>query len=288
MRSLVRSLLGLCVALVATAPAFGQCSWRALPASINFGTYSVFGGASNTTTTSGTVRCTGAYTFTVASTTGGSGSYTPREMNGPGTTADYNVFTDAGRTNIWGNGTGGTSTYSWFNFGGTNDYSGSAYGTVPGAQDLAPGAYTDTFQAVLSYRPWGGGATTTLPGVNIVVSMTVQAECRVNTFNLTFGNYDPLAGAALNQNGVVNIYCTRNTPATFALDNGANALGAQKRMASGANRLNYTATLASGSGTATSSLTPIGNGIALNGSIPPSQDVPVGNYVDTLQVVVNY
>jgi spore coat protein U-like protein len=189
---------------------------------------------------------------------------------------------------IWGNGTAGTWVYTATNNGGTNSFSGSAYGQVPGGQDLAVGTYNDTIAATLSYRLTSGGPWLTRPPVNIPVTMTVQAECRVNTFNLSFGNYSPLNATPVNQNGVVNIYCTRGTPATFALDNGANAAGAQKRMASGANRLNYTATLSAGSGTSTSNVTPIGNGIALNGSIPATQDVVPGNYIDTLQVVVNY
>ncbi len=271
--------------MFAAPSAFAQCSWFALPAPIAFGTYSVFGGASNTTTTSGTVRCTGAYTFRVTSTTGSAGSYNPRVMNG---TAQYNVYTDAGRTTIWGDGTAGTGIYTFFNFAGTNNFSGSAYGTVFGAQDLAPGAYSDTITAILAYRPNAGGAWISLPGVSIPISMNVTAECRVNTFNLAFGNYNPLNVAAVNASATLNIYCTRSTPATFSLDNGANASGVQKRMVSGANFLNYTATLASGSGTSTSTLVPIGNGITLNGTIPASQDASIGSYIDTLQVLVNY
>jgi spore coat protein U-like protein len=209
-------------------------------------------------------------------------------MNG---VANYNVYTNAGRTTIWGDGTGGTGIFTWFNFGGTNNYSGFAYGTVFGGQDLAPGSYSDTIIATLSWRPGiggGGGGWTTLPGVAIPVSMTVPSECRINTFSLSFGNYNPFNAGPVNQSTVVNVYCTRTTPATFALDNGANPLGAQKRMRSGVDYLNYTATLASNSGVSTSSLVPIGNGITLNGSIPASQDAPVGNFVDTLQVIVNY
>jgi spore coat protein U-like protein len=287
MRALIR-FIGLAgIVCAVTVPVQGQCNWGALPGTIDFGTYSVFGGASNTTTTSGTVTCTGAYTFRVTSTTGGAGVYNPRRLSG---VAQYNVYVDAGRTQIWGDGTAGTSIYTFFNLFGTNSFSGSAYGQVPGGQDLAPGLYTDTLTVTLSYRPNGGGAWVNRPGVALQVRMTVTAECRASTFNLTFGNYNPLLGTPVNQSTTVQIYCTRTTPATFALDNGANASGAQKRMRvpATANYLNYTATLASAGGTSTSTLVPINNGVTLNGSIPGSQDVNVGNYIDTLQVVVNY
>lgn len=290
MREMMRTTRLLVLTLIVCAAARGaqaQCSWFALPTPINFGVYSVFGGGSNSTTTSGTVRCIGARDFEVSSTTGSSGTYTPRRMSG---TAQYNIFVDPGRTFIWGNNTGGTIVYAATSGGGTTSYSGSAYGNVPGGQDLAPGAYSDSITAILRHRPAGGGAWTTLPGVAIPISMTVSAECRINTFNLTFGAYNPFTVTALPQSTTVNIYCTRSTPATFSLNNGANFLGVQKRMRSGAtaNYLDYTATLASGSGTATSSLVPIGNGIPLNGSIPAAQDATVGAYQDTLQVTVNY
>jgi spore coat protein U-like protein len=201
---------------------------------------------------------------------------------------NYNVFIDAARTQIWGDGSAGTSFYAFTNFFGTFTYSGSAYGTVPGAQDLAPGTYNDVFTATLSYQPGGGGTWTNLTPVNVPVSMNVQPECRADTFDLTFGNYSPLSGSPLNKSTVVKIYCTKNTPATFTLDNGANPSGTQKRMKSGIQFLNYTATLATTSGTSTSALTPIGGGITLNGSVPVAQDVATGAYVDTLQVLVNY
>jgi spore coat protein U-like protein len=274
------------LAMVAGAvPAGAQCSWRVLPSGINFGAYNVFGGASSTSTINGTVRCVGRYDVTVSSTTGGAGVYNPRKMNG---TADYNVYIEGSHTLIWGNGTAGTNVYAFQSGNGTNDYSGSAFGLVPGAQDLATGAYSDTLTSTLSYRPANGGAWVSRPPVSFPVSMTVTPSCRIDTFTLNFGNYAPLSGTAANQTTPVKVYCTRNTTATFALNNGANPSGLQKRLRSGVNYLNYTATLASGSGTSTSSLVPISGGVTLSGTIPASQDVPIGNFIDTLQVVVNY
>jgi spore coat protein U-like protein len=83
-------------------------------------------------------------------------------------------------------------------------------------------------------------------------------------------------------------YNTKATTATLALDNGANVLGAQKRMRSGASYLNYTAILASKAPPPSISVNvPLGGGITLNGSVSTAQDVPVGSYVDTLQVLVS-
>ena len=275
---------------VVTAPAaVAQCSWNTLPGVVDFATsYSVFGGGATTTTTSGAITCSGFTQFQVTATTGSGGVYSPyRIIAAP---INYNVYTNAGMTTIWGDGTAGTTTYTGVNFAGTNTLAGTAYAFMPGGQDIAPGAYTDTLTAVLGYRPCCGGAWTNLPGQLVRVRMTILAECRADTFTLTFPTYSPLSVAALPGSSTVRVYCTKTTPATFALDNGANASGVQKRMLNAGNFLNYTATLASGSGTSTTSLAPIGSGIALNASIPAGQDIPAaaGSYLDTLQVVVNY
>ena len=272
----------------AVAPAaFAQCFWGQSPAAVAFGTYQTFAGGGNTSNTSGAVTCTGAYTFTVKISQGGSGSYTPRKMNN---LANYNIYVDPTLATIYGDGTNGTFQYITANGSGTNSYSGTVYGNAPAGQDLAPGAYTDSLIATLSYKLTNGtGGTTTQPGVTIPVSMTVISECRVDTFNLTFGPYNPFTVTALAQTSQVKVYCTKTTPATLSLDNGVNSSGAQKRMISGgASYLNYTATLATTAATSTSSLIPLGGGITLNGTVPASQDVKVGSYIDTLQVLVNY
>jgi spore coat protein U-like protein len=268
----------------AIAPAaIAQCSWSQQPPAVAFGTYLTFNGGGNTSSTSGTITCTGTYTFAVTLSKGGSATYIPRTMNG---TAGYNIYVDAAMTIIYGDNTGGTFAYTGSNTNGPNNYSGTVYANSPAGQDLAPGAYSDSLIATLSYTK--NGVTTALAGRTVPVSMTVVPECRVDTFNLTFGAYNPFTVTPLNQTSQVKVYCTKTTPATLSLDNGVNPSGLQKRMISGASFLNYTASLATTSATSTSSLIPLGGGITLNGSVPASQDVRVGSYIDTLQVLVNY
>jgi spore coat protein U-like protein len=268
--------------------ALGQCTWTTPPAGVAFGTYSVFAAADDLSNVNFTIRCTALRQASITLSRGGSGTYTPRMMSG---TANYNLWGDAGLTTIWGDGTGGTYTFSAVNWSfGTQSYTGTIYGSVPAIQDLAPGAYSDSITATLSYAWSFGGAWTAQPGVTFPVTMNIIAECRIDTFNLTFGNYDPLAAVALNQTSTVKVYCTRTTtPTLISVDNGANASGLQKRMAGPAGAfLNYNATLAASGGTSTSSLVPIGGGITLNGTVPASQDVRIGSYLDTLQALVNY
>lgn len=85
---------------------------------------------------------------------GGSGSYSPRAMvSGPGSLA-YNLYTNAARTSIWGNGSGGTVT--------VNDgvllqllspivRNYPLYGRVPASQNVPAGAYSDTITVTVIY-----------------------------------------------------------------------------------------------------------------------------------------
>jgi spore coat protein U-like protein len=278
-------LFGVMITATIAPAAMAQCSWSQQPPAVALGTYQTFNGGGNTSTTGGTITCVGNYTFEVTLSKGGSATYIPRKMNA---LANYNIYVDPTLTVVYGDNTGGTFAYTGSNTSGTNNYSGTVYANAPAGQDLAPGAYSDSLIATLSYQKNGTGAVTTLPGRTVPVSMTVISECRVDTFNLTFGPYNPFTVAPLAQTSQVKVYCTKTTPATLSLDNGVNFSGVQKRMISGASFLNYTATLATLSATSTSSLIPLGGGITLNGSVPASQDVKVGSYIDTLQVLVNY
>jgi spore coat protein U-like protein len=274
---------------IAPAAIAQSCAWSAAPPTVAFGTYQTFNGGGNTSSTSGTVTCTGNATFAVTLSKGGSGTYSPRKMSA---FASYNIYVFPTLTTIYGDNTGGTFAYTGSNTNGTNNYSGSVYGSAPAAQDLAPGLYSDSLIATLTYQVNGTGAVLAGGARTVPVSMTVISECRVDTFNMTFGAYNPFTVTALAQTAQVKVYCTKNTTATLSLDNGVNASGAQRRMISGGTYLNYTAALATTSATSTSSLVPLGplgvGGITLNGTVPASQDVKVGSYIDTLQVLVNY
>lgn len=46
--------------------------------------------------------------YTIALSPGGSGTYSQRRMANGGNTLYYNLYTDAGYSQIWGNGTGGS------------------------------------------------------------------------------------------------------------------------------------------------------------------------------------
>lgn len=102
----------------------------------------------NTNTIS--VTCTNTTPWTVSLSTGGSAAFSPRTMTGPGgATIDYNIYRDASRTEIWGDGTGGTFTVTGTGSGSTQPQPG--YGRVPPQAAPTPGGYSNSITATVTF-----------------------------------------------------------------------------------------------------------------------------------------
>ena len=129
------------------------------------------------------------------------------------------------------------------------------------------------------------------------------ATCNVTTIPFNFGNYDTLASFPLDATGNINITCDSNAPFIVRLDPGINSGGSfsprRMQLPEGTWTLGYnlyrntTRTEIWGDGiNNTFSTTGTGSGSAtvltVYGRIPPRQRVPVGNYVDTVTVVVEW
>ncbi len=82
--------------------------------------------------------------------TGRSGRYTRRTMQSGNDTLAYNLYTDASRTRIFGNGSSGTAAIR-FRVALFFSDSFSIYAAIPAGQDVAPGIYTDTIVATIRY-----------------------------------------------------------------------------------------------------------------------------------------
>ncbi len=127
-------------------------------ASLAFGTYGA--GASWHVDSQGAISftCTGVagevvmYTISLSTGNGGTG-FNPRGLKSGANVAQYNVYTDAARTRIWGDGSSGSFTES----GSISITAGPAprslpvYGRVFGAQSPPPGAYGDSLMITLSF-----------------------------------------------------------------------------------------------------------------------------------------
>ena len=91
--------------------------------------------------------------YTIALSAGRSGSYQPRLMTQPQGQLQYNLYTDAARYQIWGDGSGRTAVvsdrYQLGNAPVTRDY--PVYGRIPTSQDIRPGQYRDTLVVTVEF-----------------------------------------------------------------------------------------------------------------------------------------
>lgn len=102
--------------------------------------------------TSGTVTCTGLAPVSVAFSagTGGTSSFTTRQMDDGTNTIDYNLYRDAANTEILGDGTGGTFTIDFTSTGGADAF--DVYGLTGAGQNPKPaGTYNSTITATATF-----------------------------------------------------------------------------------------------------------------------------------------
>lgn len=122
------------------------CSVSASP--LAFGTYN---SAQLDGSTNLSVSCTNGTTYTIGLDAGaGTGATTTaRELTGPASaTLGYTLYSDAGRTSVWGANTG-TDTVAGTGNGSAQTI--SVYGRIPLGQLPTPGAYSDVVTATLTY-----------------------------------------------------------------------------------------------------------------------------------------
>jgi spore coat protein U-like protein len=104
-----------------------------------------------TATGSISAQCTNGDAFEIALNGGSSGSVAARAMqrSGGGGSVNYQLYLDAAHANPWGDGTSGTSMATGTGSGVTQAL--TVYGQVPAQTTPAPGSYTDTITATISF-----------------------------------------------------------------------------------------------------------------------------------------
>ncbi len=123
---------------------------------VKFNNYDVFSASPTNSTGTITVNCNNPGTrpipVTVAISSGGSGTFNPRQMKSATGTErlNYFLFTDPGQTVIWGDGTGGTSTVTTMITRQTSLIA-TVYGTVPPKQNLSAGSFSDSLVVTVSW-----------------------------------------------------------------------------------------------------------------------------------------
>lgn len=143
-------------ALAATAPATmavnitiqNACNVSSVaPTAMAFGTLGPLAAAVNQTSTI-TVTCTKSAPYNIGLDGGTSGSVSARTMVNGANSVGYQLYSDTGRTVVWGN-TIGTNTVASSGTGSAQAF--TVYGQVP-AQATPPAAtYTDTVNVTVTY-----------------------------------------------------------------------------------------------------------------------------------------
>src|SRR5271166_7127276 len=116
---------------------------------LNFGSQGVLTTAVNNTSTL-QVQCTNTTPYNIGLDAGqGTGATVAvRKMTSGANTINYSLYSDTGRTTVWGN-TVGTNTVAGTGNGASQSY--TVYGRVPPQTTPAAATYTDTITVTVTY-----------------------------------------------------------------------------------------------------------------------------------------
>jgi spore coat protein U-like protein len=150
--------------LLEVGPAVAAVDCTVAVSGVAFGTYDPLLATADDSTGSVTVTCTyippGSATnasYTVTLSPGSSGAFSSRQMAAGALRLGYNLFSDPGRSQVWGNASGGTTIISGtLKVGpgvgnGTRTQTHVVYGRVPALQNADPGNYSDSIQVTLTF-----------------------------------------------------------------------------------------------------------------------------------------
>lgn len=140
---------------------------------------------------------------------------------------------------------------------------------------------------------------------SLLVSVTVDSQCKMDSNDLQFGTYDPVganSSSPLNAMGSIKIKCTKNTIAVIRMDGGQHASSSSHTTramtnATGSTYLDYELYLDSERSTVwnnSNNATYQGTGdgaittVAIYGAIPGDQDVNDGQYNDVVTITATF
>ena len=127
-----------------------QCSVSST--SVNFGSYDVFAAGPTDSTGSVTYRCNGNTALVwIALSRGQSSSFEARTMTKGVDELDYNLYRDAARTAVWGDGSNGTQVAFDQAVPKATNVTLTIYGRIPAGQDVRAGTYSDTVSVVVNF-----------------------------------------------------------------------------------------------------------------------------------------
>ena len=136
--------------LAVTATVVANCTMSTT--ALGFGNVDTLSGSNVDGAGSLSVTCTNGTTWTAAAGVGaGTGAtFISRRLTSGANLLNYNLYTTAGRTIVWGDGTGATATLAGTGTGTVQSI--SVYGRVGSGQTTVPaGSYADTIAVTVTY-----------------------------------------------------------------------------------------------------------------------------------------
>lgn len=155
-RALVSAFVTVACVVGCLGPSRAAVSCTISATAVAFGNYDVYAATPTNSNGSVTYHCLGypsppgSGPVTIFLNKGSSATFTPRFMHNGANHLNYNLYLDAGLTQIWGDGTGGTTFYSATAINDSR-VTVTVFGSIPAAQDAHVGAYTDTIKATINF-----------------------------------------------------------------------------------------------------------------------------------------
>ena len=120
---------------------------------INHGTVSTLAANNDAASAGDNITCSFADSYTIALNVGtGGGTYATRTLANGANTLNFNVYSDAARTTIWGDGSGGSAVLTKTSTGGGVADAIDVYSRVLGGQTGKPeGTYSSTITATATF-----------------------------------------------------------------------------------------------------------------------------------------
>lgn len=159
-------IISLCLVLIWPLAGHAAVSCNVTATGVAFGVYNPLAGANVDASGNVNVSCTRTglldltpgISYSVQLNAGNSGGYSSRELGSGAATLNYNLYRNAARTLIWGDGTGGSSaqggnvSFPLLNLSSvTRDNDHTIYGRIFGGQNVAAGSYTDTINVTVIF-----------------------------------------------------------------------------------------------------------------------------------------
>ena len=216
-----------------TAGAQAQTCTVSMPA-MAFGNVNVLAAAAVDTTATLTVTCSGGtgggQRICISIGAGSANDATSRQMTGPSSNkARFDLYSDAGRTTLWGSWQTGYDTAGvQLDVGKNSTTNVTVYGRFFASQQtLLAGSYSSTFTAnpFIQYANKGGASCPTggfSASTSTSATATVLSSCNVNATTVNFGSQGILSSNKDAQ-GTLTVQCSSTLPYTVSLDGGSSS-----------------------------------------------------------------